>query len=175
MFSGPPLPLPSDLPLTFLLDQVRPRERLGAWARRSALELWDTRRRSGGRVLVSTDLGFLLGRCHRVALREGSAAVILKADAIIQWRALQISTSLPHFPGLERLAQRFPGTIDCNSLGLLIPIPTASPEEVLAECLATGMQVTGSRVVYYAPPHPPAVAHRPTALSVDAVPRLGQR
>jgi hypothetical protein len=157
MFFGPPLPLPSDLPLNFLLAELRHSEILGAWVRCSAHELriHDTARISGGRVLVSPDLGLLLGRCNRVALREGSAPVILNADTVIRWRTLQVITALPHLPGLERLAQQFPGIIQCGPLGLLVPIPTGSPEEVLAECLATGIQVTGSRVVY-SPPHPAA-------------------
>lgn len=150
MFSGPPLPLSSDLPLNFLLDRVRRPETLGAWVRCSAhqLRLRNTGRIWGGRVLLSADLGFLLSRCSRVALREGTAPVILDADTIIQWRALQVITCLPHLPGSERLAQLFPGMIHSGALGLLIPIPTTSPEEVLAECLAIGMQVSGSRVVY---------------------------
>jgi hypothetical protein len=157
MFSGPPLPLPSDLSLNFLLAQLRPSETLGAWVRCSAHELrvHDTGRRSGERVLVSADLGFLLGRCNRVALREESAPVVLDAETVIQWRTLQVITALPHLPGVERLAQQFPGIIHCSPLGLLIPISTGSPEEVLAECLATGIQVTTSRVVY-SPPHPAA-------------------
>jgi hypothetical protein len=153
MFSGPPLPLPSDLSLNFLLAEIPRSETLGAWVRCSVhnLRVHDTARRSGGRLLVSADLGFLLGRCHRVALREGTAPVVLDADTVIRWRTLQVITALPHLPGLEQLAQHFPGMVRSSSLGLLIPISARSPEEVLAECLATGMQVTGSRVVYYAP------------------------
>jgi hypothetical protein len=152
MFSGPPLPLPSDLPLNCLLAEIRNSETLGAWVRCSTrhLRVRDTARRSGGRVLASADLGFLLGRCNRVALREGSAPVILDAGTVIQWRTLQVITGLPHLPELERLAQQFPGIVHCDSTGLLIPIPRTTPEEVLAECIATGMQVTGSRVVYLA-------------------------
>jgi hypothetical protein len=132
MFSGPPLPLPTDLPLNFLLDRIQASEILGAWVRRAAhqLRLRSTARISSRRLLVSADLGFLLSRCNRVALREGSAPVILATDTVIQWRTLQVITGLPHLPGL------------------LVPIGTRSPEEVLAECLASGMQVCGSRVVY---------------------------
>jgi hypothetical protein len=149
MFSGPPLPLSSDLPLNFLLDNVRPSETLGAWVRHSTqrLILHDTIR-GGGRILVSADLGFLLGRCNRVALRERSAPVILEAETVIEWRTLQVITGLPHLPGVERLVQQFPDIIRCGSLGFLIPIPVRSPEEVLAECLANGIDVSGSRVVY---------------------------
>lgn len=153
MFSGPPLPLPSDLPLSFLLDQVRPPENLGAWTRCSAnhLRIRDTARRSHGRLLVSADLGCLLRHCNRVALRQGPSPVILDANTVIRWRTLQVVTALPHLPGLERLAELFPGVTHCSAAELLIPIPAWSPEEVLAECLATGIPVTGSRIVYYTP------------------------
>lgn len=165
MFSGPPLPLPSDLPLSFLLSQVRPSETLGAWVRCSTqhLRLHDTTRIPAGGVLVSADLGFLLGHCNRVALREGSSPVILDADMVIGWRTLQVVTALPHLPGVARLVQQFPGIIHGGVLGLLIPIPAASPEKVLAECLAAGMQVTGSRVVYSPPPTAAAGSQWPIA------------
>jgi hypothetical protein len=156
MFSGPPLPLPPELPLSFLFSHARLPGTLGAWVRRAKCDsrLYDTSGPAGRPVLLSADLGFLLARCDRIALREGSGPVILDADTVIRWRALQVITALPHLPGLERLIKEFPGITHCGSLGLLIPIPTESPEEVLAACLATGMQVTGSRVVYSSPPHP---------------------
>jgi hypothetical protein len=151
MFSGPPLPLPFDLPLNFLLDGIRASETLGVWVRCSTqLRLHNTGRR-GGRLLVSADLGFLLGRCNRVALREASTPVILDADTVIRWRTLQVITGLPYLPGVERLARWFPGIIHSGPLEVLIPISTGSPEEVLAECLAAGMQVSASRVVYQSP------------------------
>jgi hypothetical protein len=150
MFSGPPLPLPADLPLNFLLAQIRNSETLGAWVRYYATELrvQNTTWRSGGQLLVSPDLGFLLRRCNRVALREGSAPVILDAETVIQWRALQVITGLPHLPGMERLVRQFPDIIRCGPVRLLIPIPVRSPEEVLAECLTNGIEVSESRVVY---------------------------
>lgn len=149
MFSGPPLPLPSDLPLSFLLAHLRPPETLGAWVRGSAheLRLHDTSRGGGCSVLISADLGFLLGRCGRVALREGNDPVVLEVDRIIQWRTLQVLTGTPFLPGLERLKMQFPD-LQLDPTGLSIPIPGRSPEEVLAECLASGMQVTESRIVY---------------------------
>jgi hypothetical protein len=153
MFSGPPLPLQSDLPLNALLDQIRTSEILGAWVRGAAhrLPLRETARSTGRQLLVSDDLGFLLGRCNRIALREGFRTVFLDAGRIIQWRTLQVITALPHLPRVERLSQLFPGVVYCGAAGLLIPISAKSPEQVLAECLAIGMQVTGSRVVYHPP------------------------
>jgi hypothetical protein len=148
MFSGPPLPLPSDLSLNFLLGRVRASETLGAWVRRSTQLRVHNTTGTGGRILVSADLGFLLGRCNRVALREASTPVILDADTVIRWRTLQVITGLPYLPGMARLARQFPGIIHPGPLEVLIPIATGSPEEVLAECLAAGMQVSGSRVIY---------------------------
>jgi hypothetical protein len=148
MFSGPPLPLQLDLPLDFLLDNVRVSEILGAWVKCSTQLRLHNATRTGGRILVSADLGFLLGRCNRVALREASTPVILDADTVIRWRTLQVITGLPYLPGIERLARQFPGIIRSGPLEVLIPIATGSPEEVLAECLAAGMQISGSRVVY---------------------------
>lgn len=102
------------------------------------------------RVLVSPDLGFLLGRCNRLALREGDQPVILEAELLIQWRALQVVTATPFLPGLTRLSAIFPGA-HLDPSGFQVPIPTQSPEEVLAECLTHGIPVAGSRIVYTVP------------------------
>ena len=98
-------------------------------------------------VLASADLGFLLARCMEVALREGERAIVLASDTVIHWRALQVATATPYLPGLERLRAAFP-QLRAAWNGLLIPVLTQSPEEVLARCLAEGVQITGSRIVY---------------------------
>jgi hypothetical protein len=98
-------------------------------------------------VLVSPDLGFLLGRCSRVAVREGQLPVVLEAEMVIQWRALQVATATPCLPGIERLQALFPG-LRFSPSAVLVPLRTQSPEEVLAGCLAEGVPVTASRVVY---------------------------
>jgi hypothetical protein len=54
---------------------------------------------------------------------------------------------MPFLPGLDRLRMQFPD-LQIHPTGLSIPIQARSPEEVLAECLANGMQVTESRIVY---------------------------
>ncbi len=148
MFLGPPLPLSPNLPLAELLAHAQPPGPLGAWLRdcRHRLHVYDG---GGGyrRLLVSPDLGFLLGRCSHVALRQDRGPVVLPAEVVIEWRTLQVVTATPYLPGVERLSAQFPG-LRPDSSGLLVPIRTGSPEEVLAECLARGMQVVGSRVVY---------------------------
>lgn len=148
MYRGSPLPLSPDVPLSELLAFSCPPQ-LGAWIRGgvSRLHIHEVPHGTRSRVLASSDLGFLLGCCARVALREGARTVVLAAEMVIQWRALQVATATPYLPGLERLRALFPG-LQSTGNGLLIPVPTQSPEEVLAQCLAEGVRVTGSRVVY---------------------------
>jgi hypothetical protein len=99
--------------------------------------------------------------------------VILDVAVVIQWRALQVVTATPYLSGLERLTAQFPG-LHPNPIGLLVPIPTRSPEEVLAECLAQGIQVDGSRIIYCVPlPRPAApevVPTPPRPAALDRVP-----
>lgn len=148
MFSGPPLPLPPELPLRQLFAQAQQPGTLGAWVRSSAraLHLYEIAGHAS-RVLVSPDLGFLLARCSRVALREGEQPIVLDADVLIQWRALQVATATPFLPGLERLRGMFPG-LQVTAGTVVIPLATQTPEEVLARCLAERLQVSGSRLVY---------------------------
>jgi hypothetical protein len=72
---------------------------------------------------------------------------VLDVEAVIQWRALQVVTATPYLPGLEGLTAQFPG-VQLSSAGLSVPLRAWSPEAVLAECLAHGIQVTGSRIIY---------------------------
>ncbi len=82
-----------------------------------------------------------------VAIREGERTVVLASETLIQWRALQVATATPYLPGLERLRAAFPRLREvCN--GLQIPVLAQSPEEVLARCLAEGIQISKSRIVY---------------------------
>jgi hypothetical protein len=73
--------------------------------------------------------------------------VVLQAELLIQWRVLQVVTGTPYLPGLERLSDIF-RTAHLGPTGFQIPIPTRTPEEVLRECLAYGIPVAGSRIVY---------------------------
>lgn len=152
MFHGPLRPLTSNLPLHSLAAHARPPELLGAW-----VSPHPQRRRiyvhgAGGArasLLLSHDLGFLLSRCCRVALRGGEQPLVLAADTVIRWRALQVVTATPYLPGLGRLQALFPG-LRVIADGFLVPVPRGSPEEVLGLCLEGGVRVTGSRIVYVA-------------------------
>jgi hypothetical protein len=152
MFSGPPLPLSPDVPLRQLVVHACPPGILGAWMRGSTQELRlpGGPMRSGARILVSADLGLLLSRCNRVAVRENAELMVLDAELLIQWRVLQVVTGTPYLPGLERLWKWFPG-FSPSPAGFSIPIATRSPEEVLADCITHGIPVAGSRIIYRAP------------------------
>lgn len=99
---------------------------------------------------MSADLGFLLGRCSRVAIREGNEPIVVSVEVLIQWRALQVVAATPYLPGLKRLSAIFPG-LQPIPAGFQVPLPTRSSEEVLAECVAQGIPVAGSRIVYREP------------------------
>lgn len=154
MFQGPLRPLSPDLPLSQLLVYATPSGTLGAWMRACSPGQCLYRVAGPaitGRVVASPDLGFLLARCDQVIVRERERAVVLAAETIIQWRAIQVSTSTPYLPGIDRLLQLFPELRPSRN-GVLIPLGASSPEAVLAGCLAQGLPVTGSRIVYSAQP-----------------------
>jgi hypothetical protein len=100
-------------------------------------------------VLASPDLRFLLGRCPRVAVREGRHVKVLPSEAVIHWRALQITTATPYLPDMERMRALFP-RLQLTNGGFQVPLHTESAEEVLSRCVSEGLRVTGSVIVYCA-------------------------
>ena len=151
MFAGAPLPLSPDVLLSHLLALTRHADPLGAWvsACRHRVRIYRMGQPTLHQVLASSDLGFLLGRCTRVAIREGCHVTVLPSQAVIHWRALQVATATPYLPGLERMRALFP-RLQIASSGFRVPLQTESAEEVLARCVSEGLRVTGSRVVYCA-------------------------
>jgi len=149
MVAGPPLPLPPDIPLHLLLPHAGPPGTLGAWVRGSVrtLHLYEVSAAPPKRILIGPDLGQLLGRCERVALRKGPLAVVLDTEDVIRWRALQVVTAIPHLPSWERLNEIFPGA-HANGSGFHVTISNHAPEHILAECLTHGIPVRESRIVY---------------------------
>lgn len=79
--------------------------------------------------------------------------VVLPAESIIQWRALQVVTATPYLPA-QRLSQVFPGA-QLNPAGFHVPIRDRAPEEVLADCLTHEIPVLGSSILYCVPSIPP--------------------
>ena len=151
MFAGAPLPLSPDFRLSHLLALNAPADPLGAWvsACRRRVLIYRVEQPTLRQVLASSDLGFLLGRCHQVAVREGRDVRVLASQAVIHWRALQVATATPYLPGLERMRALFP-QLSVTDGGFRVPLHTESAEEVLARCVSEGLRVTGSAIVYCA-------------------------
>jgi hypothetical protein len=156
MPAGPPLPVPSDYPLARLIDLVHPIDLgrapsggLGVWLRDIAgtIPMYVAARGRCCRMLLSGDLGLLLGRCSHVVVREDPRPRVLAAEALIQWRALQVVTGTPCLPSPERLQEIFPGAV-LDPAGFRVPVQSIAPEVVLAECLTHGITVMKSRITY---------------------------
>jgi hypothetical protein len=156
MPAGPPLPIPPDYSLARLIDLVQPIDLrrsqsggLGVWLRdvAGAIPMQVATHGRCCRMLLSGDLGLLLGRCSHVVVREGSRPLLLAAEVLIQWRALQVVTSTPCLPTAERLQEIFPGAVLVPA-GFRVPVQSVAPEVVLAECLTHGIAVTESRITY---------------------------
>jgi hypothetical protein len=150
MFSGPPLPLSPDFPLQRLVSLTPTLTHLGAWVRGRTRDLLLSLTDRRCQVLISGDLGVLLRRCRQIALREGNRPVLLDAEQLIRWRALQVVTARPHLPCPELLKEIFPEAF-LDPAGFMVPTQTRTPEEVLAECVVLGIPVAESRIVYSDP------------------------
>jgi hypothetical protein len=169
MPAGPPLPIPSDYPLCRLIDLVPPVDlgrsppgAVGVWLRdvAGAIPMCITARGRSCRMLLSGDLGLLLGRCSHVLVREGLLPQLFAAEALIQWRALQVVTSTPCLPSRERLQEIFPGAV-LDPAGFRVPVQRVAPEAVLAECVTHRITVTESRITYALPSSPGEARDRP--------------
>jgi hypothetical protein len=149
MLAGAPLPLSPRTPLSYLLALTRRADPLGAWvsACRHPVWIYQLAQCTRHQVVASSDLRLLLRRCTHIALRENRRLTVLPSEAVIQWRALQVSTSTPYLPGLERIRVLFP-RLQVTRGGFQVPLHAESPEEVLSRCVSEGVRVTGSRVVY---------------------------
>ena len=149
MFSGPPLPLPSEFPLLQLIPLIPQRAQVGAWVRGAGAGHRLTIMANGrcATVVIGEDLGQLLCFCTHVVLRSTTGAVVLAAEELIRWRAIQVVIATPHLPGPALLDHIFPGA-RLEPTGFSVPTTIRSPEEVLSECVRRGIRVTESRVVY---------------------------
>src|SRR3954462_8513237 len=90
MFSGPPLPLPSEFPLLQLIPLIHHRPPVGAWVRwaGAAPRLVILAKGRCAPVLIGEDLGRRLRGCSHGVLRAGAGPVARAAQELIRWRAL---------------------------------------------------------------------------------------
>ena len=145
MLHGSPSPLPSTVLLPELLALARPGDLLGAWIRGSGRLL---RLRLERRFLLAgSDLGALLRRCSRIAVRHRDQTVVVDAERLIAWRTLRIVTGAADLPGMEQLRVLIPD-LQVHGSRIEAPIGVTTSEEVLAACVAARVPVVASWVAY---------------------------
>jgi hypothetical protein len=145
-----PAPLPPSSPLALILATVRRGERVGAWVRGVGQRVrLGCVAQLGIRLVVSADLGALLRRCDRIAVRRQGAPVLLPADELIGLRVLEVVLGLPYLPDTERLRTLYPG-LRVHEGVLALPIGRDSPEEALGLCAAGRIPVVATRIRYVA-------------------------
>lgn len=149
MFPGSPAPLRHSCPLQCVTALARPGELLGVWLRNRAGLVRLRITRGPGALLASGDLGALLRRCHRVAVRDGPTVVAIPSERLIEWRVLEIVLGTPYLPPPEQLRALFPALRVCEGT-LALPIGLGSAEEALGLCAAARVPVVASRIRYAA-------------------------
>jgi hypothetical protein len=145
MLPGAPCQLLPRVSLLAVLAHARPGELLGVWLRGCPRPL--RLRAARCALLASADLGLLLRRCGRVAVREGGRIAALDAQRLIGWRTLQIVVGTPFLPGLEDLRVLFPD-LRVTSGRIAVPLGLGSAEEALALCAAERLPVLASWIDY---------------------------
>jgi hypothetical protein len=147
---GSPSPLLPSSPLALVLRLARRGEQIGAWVRGIGHRLRRGYAPAGGvRLALSGDLGVLLRRCERVAVRLGAGVVLLPADELIALRVLEVVLGLPYLPPADRLRVLYPA-LRVHEGVLSLPIGPDSPEEALGLCAADRIPVVASRIRYLA-------------------------
>ena len=147
---GSPAPLLVSSPLASVLRMARRGERLGAWVRGIGRRVRPGYAPSKGVSLaLSADLGALLRRCGRIAVRQGGAPMLLPAEELIALRVLEVVLGLPYLPAPERLRVLYPG-LRVHEGVLTLPLGRDSPEEALGLCAADRIPVVASRIRYVA-------------------------
>jgi hypothetical protein len=145
MSQGSPAPLlPADV-LSAVLPLIPPGGVAGAWLRgcRRLLHV----RSAGQSLLVCSDLGLLLRRCNRIAIRHRQRVVVVEAERLIAWRTLRIVTGATELPGVEQLRRLIP-RLEARGSRIDVPIGLGGPEEALAACVAARVPVVASSITY---------------------------
>jgi hypothetical protein len=149
MLLGPPTQLLPAVPLRALMGLAPPGEVLGAWVRgcHRALRLHTAGFGHVRRLLAAHDLGFLLRRCGRIAIRDGSDIAVLPADRLIAWRTLQIVIGAPYLPDLQQLRALYPG-LRVSGQRIAMTIGHDSGQAALAACAAGRVPVVATWIDY---------------------------
>jgi hypothetical protein len=149
MFPGSPARILPTWPLQSLLPLAAGGSALGVWLR-GCLRPQAIRCRGpdGPRhLLASDDLGYLLRRCARVALRDGGAVRAVSAGVLVGCRVLEIVLATPYLPPPHQLRLLFPAARVCEGV-VALPLGLGSAEEALALCAAERLPVAATRIAY---------------------------
>jgi hypothetical protein len=149
MFPGSPARILPSWPLRALLPLAVPGAVLGVWLRGCARPQPVRCRGPDGlrHFLLSEDLGYLLGRCGRVALRDGDGVRPVPAAVLVGCRVLEIVLATPYLPPPHQLRELFP-TAWVREGVVALPLGLGSAEEALALCVAEGLPVSATRIAY---------------------------
>ncbi|MGH7525664.1 MAG: hypothetical protein ACREMX_03065 [Gemmatimonadales bacterium] len=149
MSPGSPCQLRPDTPLVTVLRLAAPGETLGVWVRMAgpAVELAGFYRVGRNRLLLSGDLGLLLRRTSRVALRAEERVVVAPSERLIEWRALRVVLGAPYLPLPPQLRALFP-ELRLRGATISLPLGLGSAEEALAIFAAEGVPVAATRIEY---------------------------
>jgi hypothetical protein len=149
MFPGSPARLRPGVALRSLLSLAHPGAVLGVWVRgcRGPAAI-RCRGPSGVRhLLAAEDLGYLLRRCGRIAVRDGEQITLVPSGVLLGWRVLEIVLAAPYLPAPGQLHALFP-TARIREGVVALPLGLGSAEEALALCAAGQLPVTASRIGY---------------------------
>ncbi len=146
MFPGSPARIPPSWPLRCLVPLADADGPLGVWLRGctkpQAIQF-------GGRhLLVSDDLGYLLRRCGRIALRDGGGVRAVSAGVLVGCRVLEIVLATPYLPPPHQLRRLFPAARVGEGV-VALPLGLGSAEEALALCASEQLPVAATRITYH--------------------------
>lgn len=149
MFPGSPARVHPSWALRSVLPLAEAGSVLGVWlrgCRRPQGVRYDEP--SGPRyLLVSDDLGYLLRRCSRVAVRDGGEVRAVSAGVLVGCRVLEIVLATPYLPAPHQLRRLFPAARVCEGV-VALPLGFGSPEEALALCASERLPVSETRIAY---------------------------
>jgi hypothetical protein len=158
MFPGSPARLHAGSALRSLLALTEPGSILGVWLRGCGRPQAIRCPGPNGpcHLLMADDLGYLLRRCNRVALRDGARIRAVPAGVLVGCRVLEIVLATPYLPPPHQLRRLFPAARVREGV-VALPLGLGSAEEALAFCAAERLPVSATRIAYH-------------GVSVDALP-----
>src|SRR5687768_13123045 len=149
MFPGSPARVRPAIALQSLIPLTRPGSVLGVWLRGCLRPAAVRCPAPGGarHLLMAEDLGYLLGRCAQVVVRDGERMRPVPSGVLVGWRVLEVVLGAPYLPTPDQLRALFPAARVHEGV-LTLPLGLGSAEEALAVCAAQRLPVAATRIAY---------------------------